>query len=100
MVNLKANNQLAVSIALVDQFGNPNAQITSIPEYSLSDDDMGTISPDPSGTIATFTPSGLLGAVTITVSAESAIGGGTTIEGHLSVNVTPGDAAQLNVNSN
>lgn len=97
MVQLSVDMQARLSIAPVDQFGNP-ALVDGEPTWTLSDPALGTLAPDPGGLSALFVPSGMTGPAQVQVSADADLGSGiVTIGGSADLDLVAGQAASLSV---
>lgn len=98
MVQLAVDMQARLSVAPVDQFGNP-ARVDGEPTWALSDPSLGTLTVDPGGLSALFVPSGGVGSEQIQVSADADLGAGVvTIGGFADLDIVAGQAASLSVN--
>jgi hypothetical protein len=89
---LKATQQVPLTLAIKDKFGNP-ASIDGVPVWASSDETILTVAPAADGMSAVATPVGPAGSAQVNVSADADTGSGSKeITGLLAVDVVAGDA--------
>ena len=91
-MNLKANDNLPLTIQAEDKFGNQVGALDTPPTWSVADTTMGAVAPATDGMSAVFTPSGKEGSTQVQVAGAV---NGATIMGSLDVTILAGDAAQI-----
>jgi hypothetical protein len=96
---LKVSDQLPVSIAIKDKFGN-TASVEGAPAWALTDAALGTLNVAEGGMSAVFTPAGTVGVLKVQVSADADLGEGVkTILGELEIELLAGEAVSVEVSA-
>lgn len=96
---LKVSEQLPLSIAIKDKFGNA-AKVDGAPVWALTDPSLGTLTAADDGMSALFVPSGTVGAFKVQVSADADLGEGVkSIVGELDVELLPGEAVSVEISA-
>jgi hypothetical protein len=96
---LKVSDQLPVSIAIKDKFGN-NASVEGAPAWALTDSSLGNLAVADGGMSAVFTPAGQVGTLKVQVSADADLGEGVkTILGELEIELLAGEAVSVEVSA-
>lgn len=94
---LKVSDQLPLSIAIKDKFGN-TASVEGAPVWALTNDALGSLLVSADGFSAVLTPSGTVGAFKVQVSADADLGEGVkTIIGELDVELLAGEAVSVEI---
>ena len=94
IMNLKANDQLPVSLQAADEFGNPTAaNFDSPPSWSSSDASVVAVAAAADGLSAVLSsPAGKLSGATVQVAGTV---GGVAVQGSLQLTVVAGDTAEI-----
>lgn len=94
-MNLKANDQLPLSIAAADEFGNPTASVfDSAPVWSVDNTAIATVAASADGSSAIVTPTGALGSANVQVLGLVA---GQQVQGTLPLVLIAGDVAEITI---
>jgi hypothetical protein len=97
MLLLTTVQKVVLRVRPVDVKGNP-APVDGVPEWSVSDDALGSLLVDPDGLGAVFLATGPVGACQLNVSADADMGEGfTRISGVLDVEIAPAQAVSLSI---
>lgn len=92
-MNLKANDQLPITIAATDEFGNPTANVfDSPPTWSIDNMAIATVAQAADGSSAVVTPTGVLGSCNVQVLG---LVGGAQLQGTLPLVLIAGDVAEI-----
>lgn len=97
MLLLTNAQKVSVSIQPLDQYGNP-ARVDGAPQWALSDNTLGTLSPSADGLSAEFVTGEGVGTLQLSVSVDADLGSGVrTIAGTLDLQVEPSEAVSVGI---
>lgn len=89
---LKVNQNLPMTIAISDKFGNP-AKVDGAPVWALTDTALGALQVSEDGMSATLVPQGAVGTLKVQVKCDADLGEGVKeILGELDIELLAGEA--------
>ncbi len=92
---LKVTQKLPITVGFKDAQGNP-AKVDGIPQWAIDTDGLGALAVADDGMSAVFTPTGVIGACKVQVSADADLGEGVKqILGFLDVEMLSGEAVTV-----